>query len=159
MSILSLHLFNLYLLHSLHTNRRGGGLNIFYLVILFSSHPAYIFTHFAFLCMYWVCHQLSLFLVRLVGKKILSSFILWGKGVGYEGRRSVLKIISVFICLSIMSLCLYVCLCLSVLFSFDFVWFVDALSSRIDLVFTCSQSFCSSSKVKAPTNLSSVIVA
>ena len=43
MSILSLHLFNLYLLHSLHTNRRvgggGGGLNIFYRVILFSFLP------------------------------------------------------------------------------------------------------------------------
>ena len=84
-------------------------------------------------------------LVRLVGKENIIVFhSMREKGGLWRKKEVSAKIISVFICLSFMPFCLYVCLCLSVLFSFDFVWFVGVLSLRIYLVFTCSQSFCSS---------------
>ena len=53
MSKLSLHLFNLYLLHSLHTNRRGGGggsKHILSCYLIVFPPIAYILTHYAFLC-------------------------------------------------------------------------------------------------------------
>ena len=54
----------------------------------------------------------------------------------YEGKGKVsARIISVFVCLSFMPFCLYVCLSMPVcLLLFDFVWFVGVLSSEIDLV-------------------------
>ena len=110
----------------------GGG-GSFYHTILFSFlffHPACIFTHFAFLCIYWVCRQLSLF--WWAGGKGKYYRLLEGKG--WAGRRrSVLRLyLFLSVCLFFMSFCLYVCLCLSVLFSFGFVWFVGVLSLRID---------------------------
>ena len=164
MSILSLHLFDLYLLHSLYTNRRGGrgggSKHIFSCYLIFLPPCLYLYS----LCI--PMYVLSLSSVVTVfgkagGKENIIFFHSMREGGGLWGKKVSAKYyISFYLSVYyvVVSLCLSMSVC-PVFVWFRLIWFVGALSSKIDLVFTCSQSFCSSSKVKAPTNLSSVIVA